>query len=184
MSYLYDQKPIEWSEFMKLMEAMNKDIKGADDISSIRLARKQTSIALGAFLGLRAKELLFTRWSEVANHIYYKFKFEARPRIKLDLYLKKMIRKNWILINPLKFGYILPDPFDASSPITPLKFNNILHQLFAKYDISTPAPTTLTLRKTYALKVWQENGFSDQMLKNLSEELGYDLATMKLFVKK
>ena len=185
MGYLDYQKPLEWSEFQRLMSQLDHDIQVSQGIFTIRLACRQTAIALGCYLGLGSKELLLTRWNEVSSGWHYRFKYEKnRNSIPLDRSLKKIIRKNRLLISPERYSYILPDPFKSDSPISAMKFNNILKQLLEKYHISTPEPSTLTLRKTYILKVWEKNGRSDKCLEGLSKELGYDLPTLRLFVKK
>lgn len=178
----YYQKPLRWAEFENLMVQLNQSIE--QNPAPEKLVRYQTAIALGVHLGLKAKELMDMRWKHIIDTAYH-FRYEHhRPSMRLPDSLRKIIDKNYRIVNPTSLTqYVVTHTITrGSKPVRPLVFNGVLSKIFDKYGISTPAPNSETLRKTYALNVWESLEGSDEAMHMLASHLGIEPRHVKAYI--
>ena len=185
-SWSYHQKPLLWAVYEKLMHDMSIRLKQlkSNEMERDKLARYQIAIAFGCHLGPNAKELLHLKWYDVFNDTYT-FRYEPhRMSHFIDQVVRVTALKNFHLLKYDTLShFILPDAFSPVKPIVPKVFNKVLASILADFGIATPEPSYLTLRKTYARKIYEDLAQDMQALRLLSEELRLPLSVMKSFIK-
>ena len=174
MSFVYSSRPLDWSEYLQVMMYLGHSIHGTDNLHQKKYAAVQTLVSLGVHLGPQALELLSIRWSEVIHRGAYIFANEShRQPLVLEPYLIQVIKRNYKLIKPASpHCLIMTDNLGAAGQaIQPRRFNNILADVFKTAGINVDAPSSNTLRRTFARKIWLENGKSEDIIDELSNEL-------------
>ncbi|MEM8568931.1 MAG: hypothetical protein AAGF85_20905 [Bacteroidota bacterium] len=187
MSYQYSSRPLEWKEFKKLMREMNRSIADKHNIYRKKYAQIQTLMAIGAYLGPLAMELLSIKWNQVRGVGAYFFVNESyRQPLVIDKELKSIIDKNYNIVNPLSDqAYIISENAAGLSgkPLAPIKFNNMLDNVFKQFGIDIPSPSSITLRRTFARKVWQDDGGSEGITQELAMELRLYAGSVKRYIQ-
>ena len=155
------------------------------DYKKIKYAKYQTSIALGCNLGLTFKELIRFRWIDVVGVDRYVFKDEPhRPPIVISEEIDEMVMRNYAIVNPMSNEhYIVNSSLSANNKlIAPHQYNAALKSIFENFGIVVPTPCSQTLRRTYARKIWVDQGKSEDALHELSEILQCNLNRSRKYV--
>lgn len=133
-------------------------------------------IAIGCFAGLRIKDILRLKWSDLLNKEVLEIR-ESKTgkvrRITLNLTLKNIVKdcharsnipsiENQIFINRI-----------STKTISVQYVNRILHKIFSRYDIKGRNNSSHSLRKSFARRCWEKSGCSDQGLILVSEMLAH-----------
>ncbi|MEM9857239.1 MAG: hypothetical protein AAF843_07775 [Bacteroidota bacterium] len=186
MSYQYSSRPLEWKEFKKLMREMNRSIADKHNIYRKKYAQIQTLMAIGAYLGPLAMELLSIKWNQVRGVGAYFFVNESyRQPLVIEKELKSIIDKNYNIVNPLSDqAYIISENAGLSGKsLAPIKFNNMLDNVFKQFGIDIPSPSSITLRRTFARKVWKDDRKSERIIKELAMELRLYVGSVERYVQ-
>lgn len=170
--------PLHWEEeFQKLLRDLSVSIHEASGQKKVTLARYQTAIAIGGYLGPRAKELLSLKWFDFlgkSESDLYEFKTEKQRKIYFNDKLLKLINSNYLIVDPINIhDYILQSPKNPAKAITTRAFNKAFKSLLESHSISTDNPSSHTLRKTFAHRIFQNQGANEKALIMLAEILNH-----------
>ncbi|QSE96512.1 tyrosine-type recombinase/integrase [Fulvivirga lutea] len=170
--------PLDWDrEFQKLLKELSVAIHEAEGERKVTLARYQTAIAIGGYLGPRAKELLHFTWFDFlgkSEKDVYEFKTEKNRKIYFNEKLLKLISANYKIIDPNNVhDFILESPKHPGKPISTRAFNKAFKKVLENYNVITDNPSSHTLRKTFAYRVFDNKGKDEQALIFVGEVLGH-----------
>ena len=157
--------PLKWTTAMKLLAIMRE----SDDLAESRLF-----FALGFYTGLRVSDILKLRWQDLENPILNieEQKTGKFRRIDLNKKLQVIIQQVRVIIQPFdsnQFIFKGKRGPNKNKPLTVVGANNRIKQIFERFDIQTQNPSSHTLRKTFALRVYNVNQRSEDALILLSE---------------
>lgn len=164
--------PLKWDEFKFLLTQLFNDSRLDENTT---LAKYHTVIALGGYTGLRPKALLSLSWMDVLDKqsdFFRESKVGKKRKITLHEDLQKILNK--------QFQWL--DPKDPSLPIlhnregkaiTTASFNQQFRKLLSKYDIETENPSAVTLRKTYAYRIYEVGEKTDEAVLYVQTALGH-----------
>ena len=157
--------PLKWTTAMKLLAIMRE----SDDLAESRLL-----FALGFYTGLRISDILKLRWQDIENPILNieEQKTGKFRRIDLNKKLQVIIQKVRVIVQPFdsnQFIFKGKRGPNKDKPLTVVGANNRIKQVFKRFDIQTQNPSSHTLRKTFALRVYNVNQRSEDALILLSE---------------
>jgi len=155
---------IEWNSLLGLLVRLKKEKRN----------REYLLIGTGAYLGLRASDLLNLRWSDVMS------------KDELVITEKKTGKKRHITINPSlkdilssvsadlqKNGKFNMDDYlfanRQGKKVSIQYINRLLKKTFTDFGIRTQNASTHTLRKTFGKRVWEMDGKSERSLIYLSQ---------------
>ncbi len=145
------------------------------------LACYQTSIAIGGYLGPRAKELLQFTWHHVINKKekdLYEFKTEKNRKVYYNNKLLQLVKANFQIIDPINVHDFILASNELNKPITTRAFNKSFKHILKQYSIETDNPSSHTLRKTFAYRVFKNEGGDESALIFVSEILAH--STLKV----
>jgi integrase len=104
----------------------------------------------------------------------YEFKTEKHRRIYFNEKLLKLLKANYIIIDPVNIhDYILQSPQYPGRAITTRAFNKAFKVLLTQYQIITDNPSSHTLRKTFATRVFKNKGADEHALIFVGEMLDH-----------
>jgi integrase len=157
--------PLKWTTAMKLLAIMRE----SDDLAESRLL-----FALGFYTGLRISDILKLRWIDLEKPILIieEQKTKKTRRIDLNSKLQAIVEQVRAIVQPIdRQDYIFKGRRGPgkNKPLTVVGANNRIRQVFARFDIQTQNPSSHTLRKTFALRVYNVNQRSEDALILLSE---------------
>lgn len=141
------------------------------------MARYQTAIAIGGYLGPRAKELLHFTWFDFVEKTekdLFEFKTEKDRKVYFNKKLLRLIRSNYAIVDPDNVHeYIMQGPGQPGRPISTVAFNKTFKKLLERFEIETDNPSSHTLRKTFAARVFRKQGADENALIFVSEILNH-----------
>ena len=157
--------PLKWTTAMKLLAIMRE---------SDNLAESRLLLAIGFYTGLRISDILKLRWQDIEKPILNieEQKTGKFRRIDLNKKLQVTIQQARIVIQPFdnnQFIFKGKRGPNKNKPLTVVGANNRIKQIFERFDIQTQNPSSHTLRKTFALRVYNVNQRSEDALILLSE---------------
>jgi len=173
---------LAWNEMLGLLHQLKQDKRYRDYLL----------ICLGSYFGLRAKDLLSLRWCDLYDG--------EQVRAEILLTESKTGKKRNITINPTaadaltyvraeltrlgKFSqndYIFANRWGDRISINYI--NKQLHRIFEHYNVKVQNPSTHCLRKTFARRVWDQDGKSEKSLIYLSEIFSHaSVATTRRYI--
>lgn len=157
--------PLKWTTAMKLLAIMRE---------SDELAESRLMMALGFYTGLRISDILKLRWVDLENTVLEieEQKTKKVRTIDLNKKLLMIIQEAKNMIQPLEVNQFIfkgkRGP-NKNRALTVVGANNRIKQTFKRFDIETQNPSSHTLRKTFALRVYEMNQRSEDALILLSE---------------
>ena len=157
--------PLKWTTAMKLLAIMRE---------SDNLAESRLLFALGFYTGLRISDMLRLSWRDLENPILEIEEQKTGKFRKIDLNKKLLgiIQEVKQIIQPFNANQFIfkgkRGP-NKNKPLTVVGANNRIKQIFKRFDIQTQNPSSHTLRKTFALRVYNVNQRSEDALVLLSE---------------
>lgn len=182
-SRFYQQRPLEWSTFLKLMEDINNRLLVCNEHERDRLANYQVAIAFGCYLAPNSTELLNLTWRKLKQDKFY-YMYEERTPAVVDDHLREIIDKNYAIVKPFGYNrYLLCNNFKGNQPIAAKRFNKVLADIFEQFGIDTPHANFQTLRKTFARKVFLDLSATDEAVEILSNEFGMNPGLMRIFLR-
>lgn len=155
-------RPLLWQvEFLTLLVSIEKEYhKTVNTSKRERLLRYHTLIAIGGYIGPRAKEFLNLTWYDVVNKNeldFYQYKVGRKRRAPFHPKLIKMINRNYELIEPINEQHLILHKEDnPNAPVSTRQFNASFKRLLERAGIDTRQPSSHTLRKTFALHVYAD----------------------------
>jgi|TARA_B110000285_G_C15137393_1_gene628022 integrase len=157
--------PLKWTTAMKLLAIMRE---------SNELAESRLMMALGFYTGLRISDILKLRWEDLQNPILEmtEQKTGKTRRINFNKKLQVITQEVKSIIQPLdsnQFIFKGKRGPNRNRSLTVVGANNRIKQIFERFDIITQNPSSHTLRKTFALRVYETNQRSEDALILLSE---------------
>lgn len=155
---------IEWNSMLGLLVRLKKDSK----------IMPYLLIGSGAYLGLRAKDLLNIRWMDVLGkeEITVKESKTGKDRtITINESLKEILKyaSNQIALSG-RFkidNYLFANR--KGQKFTIQYANRLLKYTLKTYGVKTQNASTHTLRKTFGKRVWEMDGQSERSLVYLSQ---------------
>ncbi len=170
--------PLKWDEeFQKLLHELSVMIHEASGQRKVTLARYQTAIAIGGYLGARAKELLHFTWFDFVGKTtkdLFEFKTEKKRKIHFNDKLVKLVNANYKIVDPINIhDLIMQRPGSPGTPVTTRAFNKMFKSLLEKLEIKTDNPSSHTLRKTFAYRIFKNRSGDEQALIFVSEILNH-----------
>ena len=150
--------PLIWEDFQFLLKHIDDKSKLASGTQKKTLLKYHAAIAIGGYTGPRPKELLDFRWMDFIDSKkkkIYQFKLGNNREVKYDEHLIGIVIRDMELVDPFNpHDFILQG--SGAAPITTRAFNKMLRKLFEDAGIETDNPSAVTLRKTYALRVYRK----------------------------
>lgn len=161
--------PLKWIEAQNLLKLLKVDNKH----------NSRLMFSIGFFTGLRISDILQIKWSDIIST-----NGEARERLSLKETKTGKLREidiNESLRDIIEEAYQFEKPKSLSlycftfkrhqlkKPLTVTGANKRIKTIFDKYSITTQNPSSHTLRKTFALRVFEANNKSEEALILLSE---------------
>ena len=155
---------IEWNSLLGLLVRLKK----------AKRYRKYLLIGTGAYLGLRASDLLNLRWSDVLHRdeiIIVENKTGKARQITINASLQEIL--NLVLLERSRQGkfnidqYLFANRQDKKVSIQYI--NRLLKKTFSDYGVKSQNASTHTLRKTFGKRVWEMDGKSERSLIYLSQ---------------
>lgn len=160
--------PLKWIEAQNLLKLLKVDNK-----HNTRLM-----FALGFYTGLRISDILQIQWSELISSNRAKSKLTLKEtktgkfrEIDINETLKEVIEEAYLFEKPksLALYCFTFKKHRLKKPLTVTGANKRIKTTFQKYLITTQNPSSHTLRKTFALRVFEANNKSEEALILLSE---------------
>lgn len=160
-----DQKrtePLLWEqEFLLLLSSIEKEyFQTTSDAKFDALVRYHTLVAIGGFVGPRAKEFLNLTWFDVVGKDegqIFQFK-QGRPReVYFNPQLIEMVDGNFSQVNPTNIHHlILHKQGEPYTPIKTQQFNQGFARRLEKAKVKTRQPSSHTLRKTFGMHIYRD----------------------------
>jgi len=155
---------IEWNSILGLLVQLQKAKRG----------RELLLIGTGAYLGLRASDLLNLRWSDLLGKeevtIIEKKTGKSR-HISINTSLKDILK--YVSSELTKQGkFNLYDFLFVNrngEKVSIQYINRLLKKTFSDFGVKTQNASTHTLRKTFGKRVWEMDGKSERSLIYLSQ---------------
>jgi integrase len=155
---------IEWNSLLGLLVRLKK----ANRIKEYLL------IGTGAYLGLRASDLLNLRWIDLINRneVTINEKKTGKSRlITINTSLKEILL--YVSTELEKQGSFSVDAYlfanRKGEKVSLQYINRLLKKTFADFGVKTQNASTHTLRKTFGKRVWEMDGKSERSLIYLSQ---------------
>lgn len=155
---------IEWNSMLGLLVRLKKAKRN----------KEYLLIGTGAYLGLRASDLLNLRWSDLMDkdEITITEKKTSKNRhITINTSLKDIL--SYASEELAKQGKFNMDTYifvnRNGEQVSIQYINRLLKKTFSDFGIKTQNASTHTLRKTFAKRVWEMDGKSERSLIYLSQ---------------
>jgi integrase len=157
--------PLKWTTAMKLLAILRE---------SDELAESRLMFALGFYTGLRISDILRLQWQDLQSLILEieEQKTKKTRTIDLNRKLLAIVQEVRVIIQPIddnQFIFKGKRGPNKNKALTVVGANNRIKQIFERFDIVTQNPSSHTLRKTFALRVYETNQRSEDALILLSE---------------
>ncbi|MEP2025507.1 MAG: tyrosine-type recombinase/integrase [Reichenbachiella sp.] len=174
-------RPLLWQEeFLKLLAYLEAEYSRTKAVSKRdRLLRYHTLIAVGGFIGPRAKEFLNISWSDIVGKTemdLYQFKVDRAREVHFNATLIAMVQANFTKVNPINLHHlVLHKQDEPMAPISTRQFNESFKRFLRKAKIDTQQPSSHTLRKTFVRHIWADlHNKSDEGLQIASKMVGHE----------
>lgn len=155
---------IEWNSLLGLLFQLKRANR----------YREYLLIGTGAYLGLRASDLLDLRWSDVLDkhEVTITEKKTSKTRlISINSSLHDILTS--VSRNSIQQDKFNPDQYlfanRKGEKVSIQYINRVLKKTFSDYGVKTQNASTHTLRKTFGKRVWEMDGKSERSLIYLSQ---------------
>lgn len=155
---------IDWNSLLGLLVQLKR----------AKRHREFLLIGTGAYLGLRASDLLNLRWSDVLNKdeiIITEKKTGKTRRISINPTLYDLLI--YVSSGLIQEGLFNPDQYlfanRKGEKVSIQYINRLLKKTFNDFGVKTQNASTHTLRKTFGKRVWEMDGKSERSLIYLSQ---------------
>lgn len=165
--------PMTWDQFQVLISRMSYDIENSELSESKDRQRSKflLMIVVGCYTGLRIGDILNLRWHQIYNQSILEISEQKTGKdrtITINKSMKSLVSKYNNLIKPVTLNeYVFTNRLD-SKLLTIQYINRELKKIFAKYKIKVKNGSSHTLRKTFALRAFEQSNSSEQSLIVLS----------------
>ena len=165
--------PLNWKIATTLLKAMKDDAK----MMNVRIM-----VAAGIFTGLRISDILRIRWKELLGDSFQitEQKTGKVRSIKIVPAFRGIINETYAgqTLDSFVFCSTSYNSENSNKAISVVAANKRIKKAFHKYGIETQNASSHTLRKTFARRIWEFNGKTDEALIYLSELLGHSSTKM------
>lgn len=155
---------IDWNSLLGLLVRLKKAKRN----------REYLLLGTGAYLGLRASDLLNLRWSDLLDKdeiVITEKKTRKVRQITINPSLKDIL--SYVSADLAKRGKFNADAYlfanRRGEKVSIQYINRLLKKTFADFGIRTQNASTHTLRKTFGKRVWEMDGKSERSLIYLSQ---------------
>ncbi|MEL7004512.1 MAG: tyrosine-type recombinase/integrase [Bacteroidota bacterium] len=172
----YLLEPLDWTrEFKRLLKCIEVQMHYLDEDKRRKLASYHTSIALGGYLAIHSKQLLSITWQDILNKREsdaYWNRNAAEHKVNFHAELLELVRRNYEICRPFASHYlVVSNPLKHQKPLIDRTYNNTLAQIMLKCGFDIGKEGSHILRKTGALRIYNEKGADPSALKYVSELL-------------
>lgn len=161
-------EPLQWSTaqtILKLLKAENRH-------------KDRLLFGIGFYTGLRIGDILKLTWQQVSEKkdiTVLEGKSQKPRKIAFHRHLLTIFKETRAALPALQHFYIFaPDANPSGEPITTTAANKRINKVFTRYGITTQNPSSHTLRKTFARRVFEATGKTDESLMLLCEILNHE----------
>ena len=160
--------PVKWKIALNLLTML----RGAEEHEDRLL------FALGFYTGFRISDILSLTWEQaLSSEIELIEKKTGKQRnITVNLSLAKIAKEVYkALGNPDRSSFIFTGKkgIQTEKPLTVVGANKRIKRILTTYEIETQNPSSHTLRKTFALRVYESLGRTEDALVMLSKILNH-----------
>ena len=164
-------EPLLWKEeFLKLLASIEREYyKTTSESKQDMILRYQTLIAVGGYIGPRAKEFLHITWNDIVDKSegdLYQFKVGRKRKVYFNEGLIQIVNKNYKKLDPINPHHLILHK--KESPVVPIKtqqFNQNFRRFLERAGIKARQPSSHTLRKTFGMHIYRDvNNCSDEGL--------------------
>lgn len=155
---------IDWNSLLGLLVQLKKS----------KRYKEYLLVGTGAYLGLRASDLLNLKWSDVLHNdevIIVERKTGKKRNISINDSLKEILHVvSNELIQQGRYNvdqYLFPNR--TGNRVSIQYVNRLLKKTFTDFGVRTQNASTHTLRKTFGKRVWEMDGKSERSLIYLSQ---------------
>jgi len=173
-------QPIPWNAAMTLLDVM-KDKK--------KEANTRLMFACGFYTAFRIGDILTLTWGDLWGDTFRRFEQKTGKgrKISVNPDLKRIALETYNLMpkKPLddELIFIVQKNVRDKKAISVTAANKRVAKHFEKYGITAANPSSHTLRKTFARRVYDNNGQTDAALHILSEILNHaDIKTTRKYI--
>lgn len=166
---------LEWDILQSLILKLERDYEN-------RLA---LLIAVGAYVGLRATDLLNLKWKnliyegngiQVRNNVWItETKTKKERKLTIHPELKEVLMRHYEKRKPELNDFMFPNK--SGDPISIQYFNASFKKALKKYGVKGQY-SSHALRKTFARRIWAQNQYSQKSLLLLSDALSHSSLKM------
>ena len=156
--------PLEWEkEFIRILTDMDSQKMDTTDLKMAKtIAKYQTAIAAGGFLGLRIKQIRQLKWKdllEAKDIITIESKTGENFQLSFSKQLRTIVETNYKMINPSSVDtLVLESPVKPGTALANRAFNDFFKKMLEYSKVKASNPSSDTLIKTFAYKLFRNKG--------------------------
>lgn len=169
-------QPLKWKRAIQLLDSMKNKPKEANT---------RLMIAMGIYLGLRIGDILQLQWKQITKDEFslIEQKTKKQRSLKVGPQLREFINQTITSMPkaPESEDYVFRVQKvvrDNNKPISVTAANKRIKTTFDKYFVESANPSSHTLRKTFALRLYNVYGKCDDALILLSEMFNHANTTV------
>ena len=171
--------PLAWNKGQTLLKALMAD----NDYNTALL------FASGFYFGIRIGDILNLKWGQITSESFSIIEGKTKKHRDIDVHKDYMRLVNKIVRvtdyhNDEDYVFVAQRRnMRKDRPISVVAANKRLKAAFERYGIETQNPSSHTLRKTFARRVWENNKKSEAALILLGKILNHrDIATTRRYI--
>lgn len=161
-------EPIQWATAQTILKLLKTEQRHKDRLL----------FGVGFYTGLRIGDILALRWEQVTDKkeiTILEGKSQKPRKITFHRNLQSIFKETKAALPALAhFAIFAPDSNPAGEPVSTTAANKRINNVFKRYGIATQNPSSHTLRKTFARRVFEASGKNDEALMLLCEILNHE----------
>ena len=161
-------EPLQWSTAQTILKLLKTESRHKDRLL----------FGIGFYTGLRIGDILPLKWEQVSDSkdiVLFEGKSQKPRKITFHRSLQTIFKETRAALPTLSHLFIFaPDSNPGGNPISTTAANKRINNVFTRYGITTQNPSSHTLRKTFARRVFEASGKNDEALMLLCEILNHE----------
>ena len=173
-------QPLKWNAAITLLDVMKEKPKEAN---------ARLMLACGFYTAFRIGDILTLTWGDLWGDTFTRFEQKTGKgrKISVNADLKNIALETYQMMpkKPLddELIFVVQKNVRDKKAISVTAANKRVAKYFDKYGITADNPSSHTLRKTFARRVYDKNGKTDAALHILSEILNHsDIKTTRKYI--